>query len=141
METGQTELSIGARIGAVVAKNNIISSSTSTTYALCTTPCNTSGDHNLWYGLGSGPSWSTTGDLDNTADPLFSDAANGDFSLQAISEAIGAATDPTSILTTDYYGKALSSPYDMGAIRYEVQTATHRMSGSGAVIHGTGSYR
>lgn len=75
------------------------------------------GDHNLWYGNGAGPDWSTTGDLDNT-DPLMTDPANEDFTLTAESPCIGAGASLSAVLTDDYLGGARGASFDMGAYEY-----------------------
>lgn len=87
-------------------------------------PGTCSGDHNLWYGLGDGPTWSTTGDLDNT-DPAFAGATptslTGYFPTES-SPTIGTGT----VLsygkewdTYDFYGVSRGTMWDIGAFEYE----------------------
>jgi len=52
-----------------------------------------------------------------TGNPVFVDAANGNFNLQSGSPAIGAATDNV-LVTTDYTGATRTLPYDMGAFEF-----------------------
>ena len=84
-----------------------------------------SGDENLVYGY-STPAWYTNTD---TADPLFTDAANGDFTLGVGSPAIEAglySVDTLAALNTatmyteprDYLGQIRGNSFDQGAIEY-----------------------
>lgn len=80
------------------------------------------GDHNLWYGKGSGPSWSTTGDINNT-DPQFSvtnPSSILDFQLKATSPAVNTGVYTGPIVVKDIFGlsRPVGSVYDMGAYEY-----------------------
>ena len=123
LDIGSGDIYTKGNLDSVAFKNNITYSIGSSVYISETTAdySNWSGDHNIWYGHGAGPSWSTTGDLDNT-DPLLSDPSNGDFNpASGSSPGVGAGSAlsaVSSLFTTDYYGETLSDPVDIGAIQY-----------------------
>lgn len=100
-------------------RNNIVYATRGTVYntAFYGSPQNSdlgfSGDHNIWYGLGDGPTWSSD-NLDDT-NPLIVSAT--DLSLQSNSPAIGAGTD-VSISTPDFLGISRGSVFDIGAYEY-----------------------
>jgi hypothetical protein len=78
--------------------------------------------NNLFYGTKSSPmpAWFSAGAGDLNTDPLFTDAANYDFSLQATSPAKTAGSDATLLTApTDFYGQPrLAGSVSMGAIQY-----------------------
>jgi hypothetical protein len=74
---------------------------------------NMSGSYNIWYRSAGIPSWSTTGDLDNT-DPEMTDPANEDFTLQSGSPAIEAGYDTSAIVVKDFFGNDRTVPLNIG---------------------------
>ena len=54
----------------------------------------------------------------SATNPLFVNAANNDFHLQASSPAIGAGANLSAIFTIDYAGTTRTTPYDIGAYEY-----------------------
>lgn len=115
-------------------KNNVIVGSTGGSYFTHsgTTPGATfQGDHNLWYGQGNGPSWSTTGDLDNI-NPQFTNSNPlyfSDFQLQSGSPAINSGT-AVSLVATDFIltSRPQGSTYDIGAYEYDEGTVSDTMA-------------
>jgi predicted outer membrane repeat protein len=77
--------------------------------------------HSIIEGSGGSSAWNNTFGTDNgsniDSDPLFVDAANGDFSLQTCSPAINAGT--TESHTADIFGNPHVGVIDMGATEYQ----------------------
>lgn len=56
--------------------------------------------------------------INQLATDIFTDAANGNFTLKAGSPAIGAGTDLSATFTTDITGATRTTPWDIGAFKY-----------------------
>jgi Domain of unknown function (DUF5123)/IPT/TIG domain len=103
-------------------RNNIFYSDGSSPYVGMlngTTSSQLTLSNNLYFNRGSAPSWDSSPVVLN---PLFVDAANGNFRLQATSPAIDKGTSTvTTIVTTDADGAARlqGSAVDIGAFEYK----------------------
>jgi hypothetical protein len=89
-------------------------------------------------GIGNPSGWSTTWGSGNIySDPLFCDAPNGDYHLQAASPCIDTGTD-SGAPSTDIEGttRPQGSDHDMGAYEYQPGVSTVSVStvGSGSVM-------
>lgn len=112
-------------------KNNIVYSLASSgdyfTYEIAgitgDAPGSCSGDHNLWYGPGAGPTWSDTGDYDDVH-PVFTGAE-----LTSLTDFLPTESSPTrgkgAVLsygqdwdTYDFYGVVRGDTWDIGAFEY-----------------------
>lgn len=126
---GEPDLFVGGgSSSSVVFRNNLIYS-TQTNYTYYSSAwwaggsiANLTGDHNFWYGLGSGkkPSWSTTGDIDNNTAPSFvnpNPATYADFAVQAGSMVIDAGVNTNPPVTKDFLltSRPQGPSYDIGA--------------------------
>lgn len=82
--------------------------------------------NNIFYNGGNGvpaspPSWATS---PITSDPMFTDAANGDFSLQPGSPAIDIGSVLNSEFITDFYGIIRGGLWNIGAIDGAAEPST-----------------
>ena len=71
--------------------------------------------NNLWYGGTAGPAASAT---DVLANPMLANAGgvtSADYKIRAGSAAIAKALNLASLVTTDHFGSARSTPFDIGA--------------------------
>jgi hypothetical protein len=123
--TYPSALSVGTEFGGTLDyRNNIVVDTNNFPYQPAAR--NKAADihtNNLWYAGGDGnpasaPSWDTT---PRTDDPLFTNAAGSDFSLQASSPAINKGADLSSTLTLDILGNTRSL-FDIGAFEYATPT-------------------
>lgn len=102
----------GAIGGSATAVNNIITNS-----SVCCFGAETISSITMSNNMGNGNS-SVNGTDFTEADPMFTDAANGDYSLKSGSPAIGIATDLSATIF------ALTGWNDLGAIQYDGPVVT-----------------
>ena len=103
--------------GQITYRNNVTYDNRAVTFT-----GGTPGAHsnNLFYSTHatSQPSWATSEDGHVAGDPLFTNAASYNFSLQASSPAVDAGYDVSSTVASDFLGFARSTPLSIGAFEY-----------------------
>jgi hypothetical protein len=105
-------------LGQVTFLNNLMSSSGGAGYQIGSPSASAlSGSaNNLWFGSGAAPSWGTTGAV--SSDPMFVNAATGNFRVSTSSPAVNKGSAAvSSLVITDMDGSARpkGGAYDIGA--------------------------
>jgi hypothetical protein len=120
------EMTVQGGIGSLVLKNNIFNANSGSKSYIgwddTAAQAKVSGNNNLWFGKGAGPS-QTTGNLGN--DPLFVNAAVGNFRLQAASPAINAGVTIASIThDIEAFPRLQGTAVDLGAFEFAGSSST-----------------
>jgi hypothetical protein len=120
---------IQANAGTVLARNNIIYGNDGGIHNYAS-GATISSDYNAFWDTGGEYINVTPGPNDISADPLFTDAANGDYHLRIGSPCIDAGT-PVGAPATDIEGRPRDGAPDMGAYewgRYRIYLPAMRRS-------------